>query len=125
MTPSFAREPYKAEAAAPFKTVIFSISSGLILLRPSPPSEVLFEPLSATSPLAPLLVLSIGTPFTTIKGELLPPNEDWPLIRILLVPAAPDPRDVIFTPAILPCKAFIKLTLLFTETSSPPTVAVA
>ena len=76
MTPSLARDPYNADAAAPFKTVIASISSGLILLKPSPPSEVLLDPLSETSPLAPLFVLSIGTPFTTIKGELFPPKED-------------------------------------------------
>ena len=76
MTPSLARDPYNADAAAPFKTVIASISSGLILLKPSPPSEVLLDPFSETSPLAPLFVLSIGTPFTTINGELFPPKED-------------------------------------------------
>ena len=41
ITPAFAREPYKAEAAAPFNTEILSISSGLILLIASPKSGAL------------------------------------------------------------------------------------
>ena len=75
-TPSFAREPYKAAAVAPFNTVIDSISSGFILDKPSPPSEVLPPPRTpielseALLPgLVPKLVLSIGTPLITIKGE--------------------------------------------------------
>src|SRR4051794_6754284 len=99
ITPSLAREPYSAEAAAPFNTVIDSILSGSMLLNPSPPSEVWLLPRAETSPLAPKFVLSIGTPFTTMRGELLPPKDDCPRMRILLVPAGPDPNDVIFTPA--------------------------
>src|SRR5690606_3481139 len=103
-----------ADAAAPFKTVIDSMSSGLILLRPSPPSEVLLLPRSEVSPLAPKLVLSIWTPLTTTKGEFWPPNDDCPRMRILLVPAGPEPNWEMFTPAILPCKAFMKFEDLFT-----------
>src|SRR5690606_35622626 len=125
ITPSLALDPYKAEAAAPFNTVIDTISSGLIVLKPSPLSEVRLLPLSDVSPLAPKLVLSIGTPLTTIKGELCPPKEDCPRIRILLVPAGPDPKEVILTPANLPCKAFIKLEERLTVISSVSTVAVA
>ena len=75
ITPSFALEPYSAEAAAPLRTVMFSISSGLTLESPSPPSEVFPPPLTPIDPsaelfpgLVPKLVLSIGTPLITIKG---------------------------------------------------------
>src|SRR5690606_39869333 len=99
ITPSLALAPYNADAAAPLNTVMVSISSGLILVKPSPPSDTRVLPLSvlaASDPLlpglAPKLVLSIGTPFTTIKGWFWPPTDDCPRIRILLVPAGPVPR---------------------------------
>ena len=125
ITPSFAREPYKAAAVAPFKTLILSISSGLMLESPSPPSEVLpppRTPIELSAPalpgFVPKLVLSIGTPFTTISGLFCPEMEDCPLILILEVPPGPVPKAEMFTPAIFPCKAFIKLGERFSVIAS-------
>ncbi len=114
---------------APFSTVMLSMSSGLMLLRPSPPSEVLPPPRTPMEPsvvlgLVPKLVLSIGTPFTTMSGEFWPENDDWPRIRILDVPPGPVPRLVMFTPAILPCSVLMKFGVRLTVISSAPTVVV-
>ena len=131
ITPSLARDPYSAAAVAPFSTVICSISSGLILLNPSPPSELL-NPRLPTDASEPLLlgfmlklVLSIGTPLITMSGLFCPENDDCPRILILLVPAGPVPSPEICTPAILPCRAFMKLGCRFTLICSAPRVAVA
>ena len=132
ITPSLAREPYNAEAAAPFKTDMLSISSGLMLERPSPPSEVFPPPLTpielsdaALPGLVPKLVLSIGTPLTTISGLFWPEIEDCPRIRILEVPAGPVPNPEILTPAIFPESEFIRFGVRFTVSWSEFTFAVA
>ena len=132
MTPSLAREPYKAAAVAPLRMVMLSMSSGLMLESPSPPSEVLPPPrtpmeLSAAAlpGLVPKLVLSMGTPLTTISGLFCPEMEDCPRMRILEVPAGPVPKPEMFTPATLPCRVFIKLGERFSVRASPPTVVVA
>src|SRR5690606_3424031 len=93
ITPSFARNPYNAAAAAPFKTVIEAISSGLILCKP-PPSSDLACPVS--------VVLLMGIPLTTMRGELSPPNDDCPRIRILDEPPGPLAGGEMLTPASLP-----------------------
>src|SRR5512145_257372 len=80
ITPSFARWPYSAAAVAPLRTVKDSISSGFILCKPSPKSP----PIPV-----PVLLLLIGTPLTTINGELSPLNDDWP--RILSFDEPPGP----------------------------------
>ena len=58
------------------------MSSGLILLRPSPVSVRQLYPLGTPPTLrsldTPRLLLSIGTPFTTMSGELLAPKEETP-----------------------------------------------
>ena len=101
ITPSFAREPYKAAAGAPFNIDILSISSGLMLDKPSPPSAVMPPPFTPfTSPLK--LVLSTGTPLITISGLFCPLMEDWPRMRIFEDPPGPVPREEIFKPATLP-----------------------
>ena len=69
ITPLLAREPYKAAADAPFKTLIDSISAGLIEDIPSPESN----PHVSALPSEPCervveYVLSIGTPSTTINA---------------------------------------------------------
>ena len=101
------------------------MSSGFILESPSPPSEVFPPPrtpieLSAAAfpGFVPKFVLSIGMPFTTIKGLFCPEIELCPLILILEVPAGPVPKGEIFTPAICPCKAFIKLGVRFSVNAS-------
>ena len=83
ITPSLARDPYNAEAAAPFNMVMLSTSSGLILVNPSPPSVVAPPPLlpiELSLPVfpgfVPKFVLSIGTPLITISGLFCPLIDD-------------------------------------------------
>lgn len=101
------------------------MSSGFILDKPSPPSEVFPPPrtpikLSAPALLGfvPKFVLSIGMPFTTVKGLFCPEIELCPLILIFEVPAGPVPKGETFTPAICPYKAFIKLGVRFSVIAS-------
>src|SRR5690606_38458523 len=90
MAPSLALNPYNAAAAAPLRTVIDSMSSGLILWRPSPRSVLASPALPPPAPLdAPWIALLMGTPLTMISGELLPPKDDWPRSRIFADPPAP------------------------------------
>ena len=125
-TPSLAREPYKADAVAPFSTVIDSMSSGLIEENPSPPSELLTCPdLAPNPPPNPKVVLSIGTPFTIISGWFTLLKEDWPRILILVDPPGPVPMVEIFTPESFPCNVLIGFGVRFVATASAFTVAVA
>src|SRR5213075_3150699 len=91
ITPSFALDPYKAAAAPPFSTVILSISSGLMLDKPSPPSAVTPPPLTPADAASLKLVLSTGTPLITINGLFVPLMDDCPRIRILEVLPGPVP----------------------------------
>src|SRR5690606_6749239 len=88
ITPFVALEPYKAAAEASFKTLILSISLGLMVLS------------RFAEPDTPLL--STGTPSITINGSLLAFNDADPLIRILLPPPAAPPPGVISNPGTLP-----------------------
>src|SRR5438045_9456333 len=89
ITPSFARAPYKAEAAAPFKMLMLSMSSGLMLCNPSPPSDVfppppppsllLYEPSllePARTGFVQKFVLSIRPPLMTMSGLFCPEIDD-------------------------------------------------
>ena len=89
ITPLDALEPYNAVAEASFKTLIDSISLGLMVFK------------RLAEPAMPLL--STGTPSITIKGSLPALNEEPPRIRILLPPPAYPPPEVICSPATLPC----------------------
>lgn len=109
-----------------------AISSGLILASPSPPSDVIPPPLLPIEPseapfpgLVPKLVLSMGTPLTTIRGLFWPEMEDCPRIRILELPPGPVPIGEILTPATFPTNEFITFGLRFTVSSSDFTLAVA
>ena len=63
ITPLAALEPYSADAAAPFNTLMLSISSGLTKPAPLPKSTSILP-----RPLAPTIELLIGTPSITYKG---------------------------------------------------------
>src|SRR6187549_1839984 len=85
ITPSFARAPYKAEAAAPFKMLMLSNPSppSDVFPPPPPPNLLLYEPSllePAPTGFDPKLVLSMGTPLITISGLFCPEIDDWPLI---------------------------------------------
>ncbi len=82
---------------------MLSISSGLMLDNPSPPSANTPPPFTEIV-LSLKLVLSIGTPLITISGLFCPDSDDWPRMRIFEVPPGPVPSEEIFTPATLPCK---------------------
>src|SRR5450759_4159360 len=105
-----------------------SISSWLILCRPSPWSDdppVGFPvPLPAEPP-AEIPALLTGTPFTIIKGELFPPKEDWPRIRILDEPPGPPAGADIFNPATFPTRLLPTLVVRFVVMFVLFTVAVA
>ncbi len=88
-TPFDALEPYNAVADASFKTLIDSMSLGLIVFR------------KFAEPDIPLL--STGTPSITINGSLLAFKEAPPRMRILLPPPADPPLVVTCKPATLPC----------------------
>lgn len=85
MTPLPAREPYNAEAAPPFSTVIFSISSEFRSLNPFPISGSAFQKSLFFEPAK----LDIGTPSTTISGWLSFVRELNPLKMILDEPEGP------------------------------------
>ena len=112
IAPFDASEPYKAAAAAPLRTVIDSISSGLKSL---PRDEKSKERLAYTSALAkPDAALNeelfIGIPSTTYNGWLFP-EIDVRLLNVTVVeaPGAP-PLETTSIPETLPCKAVMKLS---------------
>src|SRR5258705_8264240 len=96
ITPFAALAPYNAAAVFPFNTDIFSISSGLMMERPSPAS---FPP---HKPALPRLLLSIGIPLITYSGWSLPPKEEPPRINTLDEAPAPVAGTETLTPATLP-----------------------
>ena len=119
-TPLAAALPYSAAALAPFKTVMFSISSGLIFDKISPPSVVL-PPDNRASVICVEAGLAIGTPSITINGEFSPKTAAFPRSSNLEEPPAPVELGVMTNPAVLPCNALIKLASLALVNSSPPT----
>src|SRR5690349_14939420 len=76
ITPFDARDPYRADADCPLRTVIVSMSSGFRLPIPSPLSE------PPHSPALPRCELSIGTPLITNSG-------DEPEVLLLLLALVP------------------------------------
>ena len=120
ITPFAALEPYKDAAAASFKTVIFSISLGLIediILND------LLSPLTgerATSP------ETTGTPSTTYRGSLVAFIEPVPLTRISN--AAPGCPLLLFIvkPGVVPARACSKeVTGISFKAFAPSTEAAA
>ena len=96
IAPLAALEPYKAEAAAPFKTFILSISFELSSLIPALP---VCEP--APEP--------IGIPSITNNGEEGPElNALSPRIEIRLPPPTTAP-ELIFKPATFPLSMLTRL----------------
>ena len=116
--PFLAREPYNAAAAAPFKIVIVSTSSGLIS-----PARL---PKSTLFPIVPPaeVELLIGNPSTTNKGWLSPSNELAPRIIIFAEPPKVPDAEFTLTPETLPARELITLVSRALIKSSPFTVAV-
>ena len=114
IAPLDASEPYKAAAAAPFNTVMDSISCGLRSFPLDAKSRFRTEYLSV--PPIHILIgskveLFIGTPSITYRGWLLPDMEV--MFRNTTVvddPGAP-PVEVTFIPETRPCNAETKLSL--------------
>ncbi|MNX53659.1 hypothetical protein D3C86_843610 [compost metagenome] len=98
ITPFAASDPYKAAAFAPFKTSMFSISSGLMLFTGLPKSRSPFSP----DP------FSTGMPSITNKGWLFPVSELLPL-KTTRVDAPGPPPEMICIPATLPASMSNKL----------------
>ena len=116
IAPSFARAPYNAVAAAPFNTLIDSMSSELISPARFPTSII---PLVLSGLYEPL---SIGKPSTMNSGEETLPIEEAPRICMLeLPPAVPDDCPIC-TPAILPDNEFKTLLSRALVISSPLTL---
>ena len=107
ITPLDARTPYRAAAGPPFRTLMDSMSSGLMPPIPSPRSTFMPLPSGAVPP--PGMLLSIGIPLMTYKGWLLPLSEPLPRIIMRLEPPGPVAMPVAFTPAILPVRALATL----------------
>ncbi|MNZ87108.1 hypothetical protein D3C78_1059570 [compost metagenome] len=125
ITPAPALDPYNAAAAAPFNTLIDSISSGLMFEIPSPKSAPPYCPAEPSVLAAPVimalpeLLLFIGTPFNTYNGCDEPVNEEDPLIITLAAPPGPEAGVATLTPATFPAKAFATLTSRACVNSSP------
>src|SRR5690606_37400025 len=115
ITPLAARDPYKAAAGPPFRTEMLSMSSGLMLVRPSPISRPPYVPG------VPWLALLIGIPFITYNGWLFPLSEPLPRMITRLGPEGPVDGLVAFTPAIFPESALPKLFSRALLKFSPPT----
>ena len=117
MTPWLARLPYRADAAGPFSTDIFSISSGLMLEMPSPRSN---PPLV---PALPKFVLSRGTPSITYRGWLFPVISVLPRRMTRVEPEGPPAVWLTTSPGTRPAIAFMKFVSLALVNSSPFTSA--
>ena len=113
MAPLDAFSPYRAAAAAPVKTDMLSISSGLMSAIPSevPRESNSFPP----SPPA----LSIGIPSITYNTLLDCEIERIPRITTLEAPPTPDEDALMLTPATLPFNELIKFASLLVSKSSP------
>ena len=119
ITPLLALRPYNAAAFGPLRTVIDSMSSGLILATPFGKSR------PPPDPAFPADELSKGTPSTINNAWLFPVIEELPLNTTLEEdPTAPE-LFVTCTPAILPLKAFTKLLSLASVSASPFTLCAA
>src|SRR5258708_10507714 len=117
MTPVEALDPYRAADALPFRTVMLSISSGLMLLGP-PRNACPPPPLGVAELMA---VVLMGIPSTTQRGWLLPEMEAIPRRVTLLDPATPLEVLLASRPATLPERAFSRLTALISFTLLPAT----
>src|SRR5450759_285891 len=95
------------------------MSSGLILLKPSPWSVPPQRP--ACEP----TVLSIGIPSITYRGWLFPPSDLLPRIITRDDPAGPVPALVTLTPATLPWMDAPKLSSLAWVRLAPGTLVTA
>ena len=112
------RYPYNADAAAPFNTCMLSISSGLMLLNPSPIS------IPPHVPADPKFWLLKGTPSTTYSGMLLPVREAFPRMITREEPPVPVELPPTLTPATLPERALPRFGSRAIVKSSPPTCVV-
>src|SRR5258706_7264447 len=108
MAPAAALEPYRADAAGPFRTLTDSTLFRSISMA------LLGGWLSPRVPLGPPLVRStsllIGIPSTTNQGWLLLVKEVMPRILMLTEAPALPLAPVIFTPETFPSRAFTRLT---------------
>jgi len=123
ITPSAAREPYKAAAAAPFSTDMDSMSSGLMSMTRLPKVEAVLV-IPSVPELPPMTVeLSYMIPSTTKRGWLSRPSlAELPPRMIMVEPEPAEPPDwVTLTPATLPARELITLVCLFFNNSSAPT----
>ena len=114
MAPLAASEPYKAAAAAPVRTDIDSISSGLISaigsLAPRESNSV--PPLFVERP------EKMGTPSITYKALDDCIMDFVPRITTFDTPPTPDEDALILTPATFPLKELTKLASLLDVISS-------
>ncbi|MNL56859.1 hypothetical protein D3C87_1803800 [compost metagenome] len=123
ITPALALEPYSAEAAAPFKTEMLSISSGFRFPTASPRSGALSHWLPELPfglvLFKPTGLFSIGTPLITYNGWLVWLKLDTP--RMSTLDAAPGPPEVelISKPATLPTNELATLFSLAWVKVSP------
>src|SRR5664279_3542906 len=109
IAPFLATDPYKEEADVPFKTVMDSISFGLISVMPFPKSCNA----GPFPPAPPVLILKSlnGTPSITYSGWLFPPPITPNPRRTTLVEPPGVPLTVeISSPATFPCNPSSMLT---------------
>src|SRR5690606_27674454 len=99
-----------------------SISFGLILEIPSPPSTPVAN---VCDPKLLLFELSMGTPSITYKGWELPDKDEFPLMTTREDPDMPEAAVVTCTPAIFADNAVPKLVSLALSKSSPLSSPVA
>lgn len=101
ITPLAASEPYNADAAAPFNTVMFSMSFGLMSPADEPPPR-------------------IGIPSIINKGSLFCPKLMDEIARMMIweLELGEPPLPDTCTPAIFPCREFTKFADCPAVTSS-------
>ncbi len=127
IAPFAASMPYSAAASGPLRTVIDSMSSGLMsaarLVKSTPRLlNAVEEPGRSDGRAAVFSVLlSIGSPSTIMSGWLLLLIELMP--RIVIDEDAPGTPDELttFTPATRPCSALMKLSRCVPAISGPVT----
>jgi len=113
MTPLPACEPYRADAAGPFSTEMFSMSSGLMLEMPSPKSY----PPSLFA--LPKLVLSMGIPSTTYSGWLFPVSIELPRISTREEPLGPPAVWLMIRPGSRPASELMTFSSRTFSNASP------
>ena len=99
ITPFRARDPYSADAAAPLRMLMFSMSSGFRSCARLPTSA---PPVTISVSVPANEEFEIGTPSTTNSGSLALAMEFTPRITILLDPPTVPDCCVTRTPATLP-----------------------